>query len=219
METLGHSRLPTSQVQEGEKRQGVKESYNARAAIILGSIHIICGVITMVADIVGIVYGNIPFSTGIWTSVFFIVSGSLAIAGARSANRCLVIATMVMAIITAVSAGVLLIMSSVWVGIGNIGNCYYPDGRPFSSIDCTVGTASMVIQSVTGLAMLICSICSSALTCRATCCWPTAAEGAVHYTPGSSFLPKVPEGGHAKVDMDLLPGQGSAWDGANYQKF
>ena len=219
METLGHSQLPTSQVicvvQEGEKRQGVKESYNARAAIILGSIHIICGVITMVADIVGIVYGNIPFSTGIWTSVFFIVSGSLAIAGARSANRCLVIATMVMAIITAVSAGVLLIMSSVWVGIGNIGNCYYPDGRPFSSIDCTVGTASLVIQSVTGLAMLICSICSSALTCRAICCRPTA----VHYTPGSSFLPKVPEGGHAKVDMDLLPGQGSAWDGANYQKF
>merc|ERR1711981_886480 len=80
--------LPTSQViyvvQEGKKRQSVKESYNARAAIILGSIHIICGVITMVADIVGIVYGNIPFSTGIWTSVFFIVSGSLAVAGARS---------------------------------------------------------------------------------------------------------------------------------------
>ena len=215
METLGHSQLPTSQVQEGEKRQGVKESYNARAAIILGSIHIVCGVIAMVADIVGIVYGNIPFSTGIWTSVFFIVSGSLAIAGARSGNKCLVIATMVMAIITAVSAGVLLIMSSVWVGIGNFG--YYP--RRFSSIDCTVGTASLVIQSVTGLAMLICSICSSALTCRATCCRPTAAEGAVHYTPGSSFLPRVLEGGHAKMDMDLLPGQGSAWDGANYQKF
>ena len=158
-----------------------------------------------------IVYGNIPFSTGIWTSVFFIVSGSLAIAGARSGNKCLVIATMVMAIITAVSAGVLLIMSSVWVGIGH--------GRRFSPIDGTVGTASMVIQIVTGLAMLICSICSSALTCRATCCWPTAAEGAVHYTPGSSFLPRVLEGGHAKMDMDLLPGQGSAWDGANYQKF
>merc|ERR1712088_1093357 len=168
--------------QEGKKRQSVKESYNARAAIILGSIHIVCGVIAMVADIVGIVYGNAPFSTGIWTSV-------------------------------------LLIMSSVWVGIGNIGNCYYPDGRPFSSIDCTVGTASLVIQSVTGLAMLICSICSSVLTCRAICCRPTAVEGAVHYTPGSSFLPRVLERGHAKVDMDLLPGQGSAWDGANYQKF
>merc|ERR1739848_507894 len=198
-------------------RQSVKESYNSRAAIILGSIHIICGLIAMVADIVGIVYGNAPFSTGIWTSVFFIVSGSLAIAGARSGNKCRVIATMVMAIITAVSAGVLLIMSSVWVGI--LEYCYYRNGRRFSSIDCTVGTASMVIQSVTGLVRLICSICSSALTCCATCCQPTAAEGAVHYTPGSSFLPKVPEGGHAKVDMDLLPGQGSAWDGANCQKF
>merc|ERR1712015_18739 len=140
METLGHSQLPTSQViyvvQEGKKRQSVNESYNARAAIILGSIHIVCGVIAMVADIVGIVYGNAPFSTGIWTSVFFIVSGSLAIAGARSGNKCLVIATMVMAIITAVFAGFLLFMSSFWVVIGNIGNCHFPSGRRFSSINC-----------------------------------------------------------------------------------
>merc|ERR1711909_200104 len=178
METQGNNLVPTSQVREGKKRQSVKKSYNARAATILGSIHIVCGVITMVADIVVIVYGNIPFSTGIWTSVFFIVSGSLAIAGARSGNKCLVIATMVMAIITAVFAGFLLFMSSFWVVIGNIGNCHFPSGRRFSSINCTVGTASLVIQSVTGLAMLICSICSSALTCRAICCRPAGRDGA-----------------------------------------
>merc|ERR1711974_217532 len=83
------------------------------AATALGIIHIVCGFIALGSDIAGMVTDNFSFATGIWTSILFFVSGGLAIGGARSGNKCLVVATMVMSIISAVSAGILLIMSAI----------------------------------------------------------------------------------------------------------
>merc|ERR1711936_859804 len=83
--------------------QAPKDRMNIKAATALGVIHIICGLIALGSDIAGMVNEQFAFATGIWTSVFFFVSGGLAIGGARSGNKCLVVATMVMAIISAVS--------------------------------------------------------------------------------------------------------------------
>merc|ERR1712233_91439 len=101
----------------------IKDVYNIKAATALGVIHIICGLIALGSDIAGMVNEQFAFATGIWTSVFFFVSGGLAIGGARSGNKCLVVATMVMAIISAVSAGILLIMSAL--ALEFFGHRYY----------------------------------------------------------------------------------------------
>ena len=100
----------------------IKDAYNVKAAKVLGVLHIICGIIALGAeigylDIVGATYKldgptfQPSLGTGIWTSAFFFISGGLAIGGARSGNTCLVVATMVMSIISAVAAMFLIILS------------------------------------------------------------------------------------------------------------
>merc|ERR1719350_1663486 len=113
------------------------------------------------------------FASGIWTSVFFFISGGLAIGGARSGNKCLVVATMVMAIISAVSAGILLIMSSISLSVFSYGYQYqYRYGSPV--------TYGLLIAM--GATMLIVAIASASLTCYPLCCRSTK-QGAVHYQP------------------------------------
>merc|ERR1712062_892432 len=101
-------------VQAAKEKVNIKDAYNVKAATVLGIIHIIFGLISLGIEITNLVVdGNGNVATGIWTSVFFFISGGLAIGGARSGNKCLVVATLVMAIISAVSAGILLILSTI----------------------------------------------------------------------------------------------------------
>merc|ERR1712212_1183916 len=107
-------------IQAPKEKVNIKDVYNVKAATVLGVVHIFCGFIALGSDIGGLVNGDVTAAaTGIWTSVFFFVSGGLAIGGARSGNKCLVVATMVMAIISAVSAGILFIMSSISLSVFN----------------------------------------------------------------------------------------------------
>ena len=84
---------------EAAKEKGkIKEAYNVKAATVVGVIHIICGIIALGADIWGmrqalsIRYGSrYVGGLGIGTSVSFFVSGGLAIGGARSGNKCLLV--------------------------------------------------------------------------------------------------------------------------------
>merc|ERR1712226_564888 len=100
-------------VQAAKEKVNIKDAYNVKAATVLGIIHIIFGLISLGFEISNLVVDNLSVATGIWTSVFFFISGGLAIGGARSGNKCLVVATLVMAIISAVSAGILLILSAI----------------------------------------------------------------------------------------------------------
>jgi len=89
------------------------EAYSAKVAAVLGIVHIICGLTALAANTIGIMCGaNIPLAAGIWSSIFFIVSGCLAIAGARSTTKRLVVTTLVMAIISSLAACLLLLISS-----------------------------------------------------------------------------------------------------------
>ena len=99
-----------------EERENIKDAYNVKAAKALGIIHIICGFIALVTETAGLVSGFFV-GTGIWTSVFFFVSGGLAIRGARNGNKFLVVATMVMAIISAICGGILLVKSAIFLSI------------------------------------------------------------------------------------------------------
>jgi hypothetical protein len=162
-------------IQAPKEKVNIKDAYNIKAATALGIIHIICGFIALGSDIGGIVDGHNAFGTGIWTSVFFFISGGLAIGGARSGNKCLVVATMVMAIISAVSAGTLLIMSSISLSVFHQYASYgyqYNYGSPV--------TYGLLIAM--GATMLIVAIASASLTCYPLCCRSTK-QGAVHYQP------------------------------------
>merc|ERR1712088_549103 len=123
----------------------------------------------------GMVHGNMTLATGIWTSVFFFISGGLAIGGARSSNKCLVVATMVMAIISAVSAGILLIMSSISLSVFGQYSYGYRNHYEFSKVPYGLLIAM-------GATMLIVAIASASLTCYPLCCRSTK-QGAVHYRP------------------------------------
>merc|ERR1711974_24673 len=142
------------------------------AATALGIIHIICGFIALGSDIAGMVTDNFSFATGIWTSILFFVSGGLAIGGARSGNRGLVVATMVMSIISAVSAGILLIMSAISLQIFGYHYQYRYGTSP-------VSYALLIAMGVT---MLVIAIASASLTCYPLCCRSTK-QGTVHYNP------------------------------------
>jgi hypothetical protein len=157
-------------IQAPKEKVNIKDAYNIKAATALGVIHIICGIIALGSDIAGLVNGLDAFASGIWTSVFFFVSGGLAIGGARSGNKCLVVATMVMAIISAISAGILLIMSSI--SLDMFGRYIY-----WMSPYVTYG-----LLIAMGATMLVVAIASASLTCYPLCCRSTK-QGAVHYQP------------------------------------
>merc|ERR1712110_877436 len=100
-------------VRAAKEKVNIKDAYNVKVATVLGIIHIIFGLISLGIEITNLVVDNLSVATGIWTSVLFFISGGLAIGGAQNGNKCLVVATLVMAIISAVSAGILLILSTI----------------------------------------------------------------------------------------------------------
>merc|ERR1712038_1691035 len=155
-------------IQAPKEKVNIKDVYNIKAATALGVIHIICGLIALGSDIAGMVNGKMSLvtGTGVWTSVFFFISGGLAIGGARSGNKCLVVATMVMAIISAVSAGILLIMSSISLSV--FGQYSYGSRNHFEFSKLPYG-----LLIAMGATMLIVAIASASLTCFPLCCRST----------------------------------------------
>merc|ERR1719309_886298 len=67
---------------------------------------------------IALLQGSYPWASGIWTGVIFAISGGLTIAGGKTGKSYLMIASMVFSIISAVMAGVLIILSSVILAIG-----------------------------------------------------------------------------------------------------
>merc|ERR1712083_923132 len=209
-------------VQAAKEKVNIKDSYNVKAATVLGIIHIIFGLISLGIEITNLVVYSDSVATGIWTSVFFFISGGLAIGGARSGNKCLVVATLVMAIISAVSAGILLILSTFF-GL-------------WSSI---LETGTGVMRSLafglligSGATMLIVAIASASLTCKPLCCGSTS-QGTVHYNPNLvnqvaalNLTTLQDPQAHPSPSVQLLPNssappayQDVAGVGSNYQKF
>merc|ERR1712228_1086323 len=206
-------------VQAAKEKVNIKDAYNVKAATVLGIIHIIFGLISLGIEITNLVVdGNGNVATGIWTSVFFFISGGLAIGGARSGNKCLVVATLVMAIISAVSAGILLILSTILL----VSSYRYS----------TMTALAFGLLIGTGATMLIIAIASASLTCKPLCCGSTS-QGTVHYNPNLvnqvaalNLTTLQDPQAHPSTSVQLLPNssappayQDVAGVGSNYQKF
>jgi len=230
-------------IEAPKEKVNFKDAYNIKAATVLGVIHIVCGFIALGSDIAGgdIAGGDFArAATGTWTSVLFFISGGLAIGGARSGNKCLVVATMVMAIISSISAGILLIMSALALHVISYSYRYSRD--PWTSRD-EITPVFYVLLVAMGATMLIIAIASASLTCFPLCCRSTK-QGAVHYSPNqvpasvlvnadqlnrnaALNLPTV-QGlqAHPSTSVQLLSDssappayQDIAGEGSNYQKF
>jgi len=145
-----------------------KANYNTRSAILIGIIHIICGFLALSGN-VGLFFTSTRFhyglfGTGIWSSVFFFISGGLSVCSGKNPNSCLVISTMVMSIFSAISAGILIIFSSF--GIAFDVDDYYHKSSASQGVVCFLH----ILQLLSGVTELFMSITSSSLACKATCC-------------------------------------------------
>ena len=157
--------------------EAIKLAYN-RAATILGAAHIFCGIITLCCGVDVKDSNRGMMSFGIWSSVFFFITGGLAIGGAQSGKKCLVVATLVMAIISAVCAGILLITSSFSLAFGIPEDYNYNTG-----VHMKASMTPYLLLVSMGITMLIVAIISAALTCRPLCCLQPNHYN--HYQPGN----------------------------------
>ena len=109
-------------VEKSSNKKSIKDTYHSKAARIIGIFHIVCGVVAF-GTAIGLIehqkrrFGFGLFGTGIWSSIFFFISGGLSIGSANNSNSCLVISTMVMSIFSAISAGILVIFSGLGLGL------------------------------------------------------------------------------------------------------
>ena len=117
--------------------------------------------------------------------MFFFTSGGLAIVGAQSGKKGLVVATMVMAIISAVCAGVLLITSALsacnqlfTIYDDNDHHNHYQTSQVLNDRYKSL-LASYSLLIIAGATMMIVAIISASLTCRPLCCRSTG-QGTVH---------------------------------------
>merc|ERR1712198_665879 len=121
-------------IEKTSEKSSLHELYKTKAAIKIGIVHILCGLLAFIGNI-GLFFTARRFHfgffcTGIWTSVFFFISGGLSICSGKKPNSCLVISTMVMSIFSSISAGVLIIFSSLGINFDYFdyyNNDYYND--------------------------------------------------------------------------------------------
>merc|ERR1712179_15879 len=155
-------------VEKTSNKKSIKKSYKSKAATVIGIIHIICGFLAFFAN-VGLFFIQPSycfhfgkFATEIWSSVFFFITGGLSIGSGRNSSSCLVIGTMVMSILSAISAGILIIFSGLGFGITE---CYYRSACSELEFNLLHG-----LELVAGIVEMVIAITSSVLSCKATCC-------------------------------------------------
>ena len=172
MDEEGTKGQPTTiVVEKSSTKVSLEKSYNSRAATIIGAIHILCGItvfFSTIALLLSRLYVGL-FGIGIWSSVFFIISGSLSICSGKNTNSCLIISTMVMSIISAISAGILVIFSAIGLAHDSYG-CRYNDYY-YYDYDCQVDPEIFHgIQLLAGIIEMVLAISSASISCKATCC-------------------------------------------------
>jgi len=181
-------------VEAPNDKANIKDAYNAKAATVLGVLHIICGVIGLAAESAYLDSSSSSsssssimwihsFGPGIWIFFIFFISGGLAIGGARSGNKCLVVATMVMSIISALVAGILFLTSAYSVTHLSLLDIRYnrnyynnpEDYHNFSYFKTELNKAESALKLLIamGVMMLGFAIASASLTCKPLCCRST----------------------------------------------
>ena len=173
-------------VQAPKKHRTIREDYLTKTATVLGLLHIVCGLVNIAILAISVATGNLFSTMAVIPLVFFLISGGLAIGGARRGNKCLVVATLVMSILSAIAAFYSLINASTWLHL--IEQIDYDDFKQHTNMTTSKATDQALHITLVAVCaiMLVVSIISSALTCRPLCCRRSQESGTVHYTPGTT---------------------------------
>ncbi|KAI4875380.1 hypothetical protein NFI96_015458 [Prochilodus magdalenae] len=149
----------------------------------LGTVQIMIGSLTFLLGVIKTVYFPLlqTISISYWSSCLYITSGSLSVAAAKKANRCVVTSSLIMHVISAVAAGIALIILSIEMAMDL--DYYRSCSHRFSDSDnyfCEssiwrnvfLGQSVVINGGLLVFAVLefIISICTSGFACRATCC-------------------------------------------------
>ena len=104
------------EIPKESKATNIENNCYVKAATVLGVVQIICGIVALAIWILVQDNNTISFGKSIWTFTLFFFSGVLTIRVVESRNRWLAVASMVMSINSAVSAGFFLINASIFHG-------------------------------------------------------------------------------------------------------
>ena len=104
------------EIPKESKATNIENNCYVKAATVLGVVQIICGIVALEIWILVQDNNTISFGKSIWTFTLFFFSGVLTIRVVESRNRWLAVASMVMSINSAVSAGFFLINASIFHG-------------------------------------------------------------------------------------------------------
>ena len=157
-------------VQQTHQQQTVKEAYLKKPAVIVGVLQLLCATTALATGVGHLAiererYFNFGFfGTGIWTAIFFAVSGILNLSAGCRPNICTVVAGLVMSIIAAISAGILIVFAGLGLGVDR---CSYSWRQQNSNCPLLVLNS---LQIIAGIVQISVGIISSVLSCKATCC-------------------------------------------------
>ncbi|XP_076871943.1 membrane-spanning 4-domains subfamily A member 4A-like [Brachyhypopomus gauderio] len=148
----------------------------------IGTVQIMTGIVTLVFGIVIAVSGPTLYiysGVFIWGSVIYISAGSLSVAAENSLNSCVVKGCLTMNVISAVTAGIAIILLSIdIVLIYEVFHYlrYNSEYRRHSSADNIFEKAVDFMAGIRAVLLvmtvfqMVISICISAFSCKATCC-------------------------------------------------
>jgi len=147
-----------------EEPRGIHDNV-AKYTKALGIVHIVCGLVHMLTP--ALLSNAIPpldevvASVGVLPSVFFLLSGSFAIQGARKRSRCLVSASSTLSVFSTIAAGLLLIQS--WCMLGLYGESSFE--RSWKVFVIAHPVVPSIMSLLVGVTMLIVATISAALPC------------------------------------------------------
>merc|ERR1711915_661366 len=168
-------------IEKSDDTKLLKANYKTKFAILIGMIHIICGFLAFSGNLGLFFFVSSTrfhtgfFGTGIWSSIFFFISGGLSVCSGKNPNSCLIISTLVMSVFSAISAGALIIACRFGIDLD-------PD-IVYHQNSLTQGLLYFfhILQLLAGVMELFMSITSSSLACKAFC-YSEKVEGSNPYT-------------------------------------
>ncbi|KAK7152405.1 hypothetical protein R3I93_010577 [Phoxinus phoxinus] len=140
----------------------------------LGTVQIMIGVVILVLGIVrtpDVFYGPyISVFSGItyWGSIIFISAGSLSVAAQNKLHLCVVKASLIMNVFSAITAGTAIVLMSIEIALTSHRGCHYR----YDSDICLIKRYDLGIfgiMLVFSITQFIISISISASACKATC--------------------------------------------------
>ncbi|CAM4650934.1 unnamed protein product [Leuciscus chuanchicus] len=140
----------------------------------LGTVQIMIGVVVFLLGIVHtsvfdypIRYPHLSLISGItyWGSLIFISAGSLSVAAQNKLHLCVVKASLIVNVFSAITAGIVIVLMSIEIEIISSGGGRYGYDRSLKRYDLGI-SGIMLVFSIT---QFIISICISGFACKVTC--------------------------------------------------